>query len=327
MDKHEAHIERLRGVAILAVVGYHAGLPGFSGGFVGVDVFFVVSGYLITGQLTRLKDAKKLNLAGFWLRRLARLAPAGVLVVLATAAASMFLLPPDRADHALAATAPSLIYAANLHFISTANNYHAWMTTMNPLLHMWSLGIEGQFYLFWPLLFLISPKFLRMPIIFLILSASFALSTAITPDHPVFAFYGLPTRLWELAAGALLALLGLRLPLVFGLLGLAAIGAAVVFFNADTSFPGYMAAVPVTGAIFIIAAHKSGHSSGIMEWIGARSYSWYLWHWPMIVFAELEVSGLAARITAVGLALVLSDVTYVLIEQPARKWGRQWAAM
>jgi len=325
MDRREHHIEHLRAIAIIAVVGYHTGLTGFSGGFVGVDVFFVMSGYLITGQLVRLKQAGTLDLLRFWLRRVARLAPAGVLMVLCTAVLGMVLLPPDRANQLAAAVGPSLAYTANLHFITMASDYHAGLTTLNPLLHMWSLGVEGQFYLLWPLVILIIPARWHLPVVLAFLTVSFMVSVAMTPGQPVFAFFGLPTRLWELAVGAGLALLGLRLPIAAGLAGLAMIGAAVLVFGTGTPFPGYTALLPVIGTALAIGGLRDWPSWAVLEWIGARSYSWYLWHWPLIIYAEFYAPGLASRLAAVALSLLLAEASYSLIEQPARRRIRQWA--
>ncbi|MDB5958501.1 MAG: O-antigen acetylase [Ramlibacter sp.] len=316
-------LEGLRAIAILAVVAYHARVPGFTGGFVGVDVFFVLSGYLITGQVARQCDAGTFDLMRFWTRRLARLAPAGIMIVLATAVIGAAILPPDRVGQLTAGVWPALTYTANLHFTGQAADYHAGMASLNPLLHMWSLAVEGQFYLLWPVLILVVPARMRLAVVIVLAALSLALSVFMTPVFVPFAYYGLPTRLWELAAGGILALLGIRLPGPAALAGLAMIAAAVTVFGPSTPFPGYAALQPVAGAALAIAGVLPLLGHPLLVWIGTRSYAWYLWHWPAIIFAELLVPGTgpAAAVIALGLAAV----TYRLIENPFREWGRQWA--
>lgn len=316
-------LEGLRAIAILAVVGYHAGVPGFAGGFVGVDVFFVLSGYLITGQVARQCDAGTLDLLRFWIRRLARLAPAGLTIVVATTAIGAAILPPDRARQLIASSWPSLTYTANLHFIEQAADYHAGMASLNPLLHMWSLAVEGQFYLLWPVIILIAPARMRLAVVIVLAAISLALSVVMTPLFVPFAYYGLPTRLWELAAGGILALLDVRLPRLAALAGLAMIGAAVAVFGPATPFPGYQALQPAAGAVLAIAGVLPALGNPLFVWIGARAYAWYLWHWPAIMFAELLLPG-SGPAAAAG-SLVLAALTYRFVESPFREWGKQWA--
>ncbi|WP_395697710.1 acyltransferase family protein [Methylocella sp.] len=323
----QRHIEGLRAIAVIAVVGYHVGLPGFAGGFVGVDVFFVISGYVICGHITSLKDRGELDIFNFWLRRIARLAPAGIFVVAVVGAVGLATLPQDRALQLAAAILPAAGFTANLHFIAVASDYHSAMAALNPLLHMWSLGVEAQFYVIWPLAaLLMAPRF-RVAGVVLIGLTSLAVSAAVTPTHPTLAYYGLPSRLWEMAAGAALVLSGRRAPAWAAAVGIAAIILAVMWFDAATPFPGYAAVLPVLGALLAIAAPSPMLGGAGLVWIGARSYSWYLWHWPLIVFSEMIQSGLYVRLAASGIALAFAAITWALIEEPARKWGRRWAAI
>lgn len=323
---YQSHIEGLRAIAIISVVGYHVGLPGFAGGYVGVDVFFVISGYLISGQMTSLQDKGRLDVFNFWLRRIVRLAPTCIFVVFVTSGLGLAILPQDRA-HQLAATIfPAISFTANLHFIAIASDYYSAMAALNPLQHLWSLGVEGQFYIIWPLVVLLMAPRFRMAGVVLLGVASLAVSVAVTPAIPMLAYYGLPSRLWEMAVGAALVLSGWRGPAWFAIAGVAAIIVAVMSFNAATPFPGYAAVLPVVGAVLVIAAPWAALGGAAMTWIGARSYAWYLWHWPIIVFAELIQSSLHTRLAAAGIALALAALTWALIDERARKWGRRWTA-
>ena len=312
-------VEGLRGLAILLVVVYHLELPVLSGGFVGVDVFFVLSGYLIPGLLVRECDRTgTVDLVTFWVRRLRRLLPANIVVVAATVAAGAQLLPPERFDSLLTTAGAALTYTANLRFIAWSVDYYAALAVLDPLLHMWSLGVEAQFYLGWPLLIMAVAGRYRAAAMVVLAAASLGLCVYLTPIDQPMAFYGLPTRLWELAVGGLLACARFAGPAWLGYAGLAAVGVASLTYTAETTFPGVAALLPVLGTAACVSAAPAWLGSRPLAWVGQRSYSWYLWHWPLILFSEMVLPGAATRTAAAVVALIVSDVSFRYVEQPLR---------
>jgi peptidoglycan/LPS O-acetylase OafA/YrhL len=339
-------IEGLRAVAVLGVVLYHADVGWLSGGYVGVDVFYVISGFLITDMLWReLRSGGRLSFAGFYGRRARRLLPAAMLVAVVTMVASLYLLPPLQVRSVWKDGLFSALYVGNYRFVATQTNYLA-PTTPTPFLHYWSLGVEEQFYLVWPLL-LVAASLVwwgRRPsrgAALLVLSAvsagSFSLSLWLThADEPV-AFFSLPTRAWELGLGGMIALaapLLRRVPAAFaagaGWLGLAAVVAACVAFGAATPFPGTAALLPVLGAGGVVASGLAASPAGpvlllgraAMRAIGRISYSWYLWHYPVLILAPYAVGHSLNVWEDVGLAAgsgLLAAATYRLVENPARR--------
>src|SRR6266513_3062654 len=265
-------IEGLRGIAVLIVVAFHTGVRGFSGGFVGVDVFFVLSGYLITGLLVAEVDrTSRLSLLQFSARRVRRLLPAAALALLVTLCVGAAILSPNELIFAGRAGKATALYLTNVFFAVNAADYFAPDVETNPLLHTWTLALEEQFYLAWPLLS----------------------SIWFTAAGGTFAFYGLPTRAWEFGIGGMAALVPrgrLRLPTraihAIGWLGLTAIGVSAHFIS------GWIAAVPVLGtAAALIAGAEAARGPAVLlgaaplQFVGSLSYSWYLWHWPFLVFS------------------------------------------
>src|SRR3954464_9447717 len=310
-------IEGLRAVAVLAVVLFHAGVPGLPGGFVGVDVFFVISGFLITGMLWReVERTGTVRLARFYGPRARRLLPAGVLVIAATAAAVAWLLPPLRARTVLGDGVASALYVANYRFAVQGTDYLAADTPPSPFQHYWSLGVEEQFYLLWPAL-LVGTAWLagrRSPgarkvvaavgVLTLVTAGSFVLSLWWTHSSPPWAYFSLPSRAWELGVGGLVALTvpaWRRLPptvaATAGWAGLAAVLASCCLLDEGTPFPGTAALLPVLGTALLLGAGSRRTSWGpavVLERppvrrIGRWSYSWYLWHWPVLVLAPTLV--------------------------------------
>lgn len=338
-------IEGLRAIAILLVVLYHAGVGKLPGGYVGVDVFFVISGFLITSHLVREASTGRLDVARFYGRRIIRLLPAATLVLAVTLIAGWYWLPATRLKSLTWDAIAANGYVLNNRLASLGTDYRTANAAPSPLQHFWSLAVEEQFYLVIPLLLLLTTVVARSRTGFTVAVAaitagSLAWSIHTTATSPVWAYFGAPARVWELGAGALLALAAPRLdrstldssqqqrtPLALGLLlgGLGAIGYAAVRFDETTPFPGSHALVPVLGAVAVIAAGTLRPfpflAAPILRSIGARSYSWYLWHWPVLLFAPYIVSrelGLIGKLVALAVAYAFASVSYLVLEQPLR---------
>jgi peptidoglycan/LPS O-acetylase OafA/YrhL len=353
-------LEGLRGIAILLVLLCHVGIPGAEAGFIGVDVFFVLSGFLITGLLVHeYERSGRLDLRAFYARRARRIVPAAVLVLACTLLAAELLLSPldlpGIADAVLAAG----LSVANIHFALQATDYFAPINA-SPVLHYWSLGVEEQFYLLWPLVLIAASRLARPRVAMtiatgLILVGSFLLSNAMTSTNTPWAYYSGPTRAWQLAAGGLLALAapvaaslrmdrlrGVVAP-VIGWLGAGLLGAALLVIQPTTEYPGLASLLPTLGAVAIIASGGGARSPGAialargpLRWLGRISYSLYLWHWPILVLGSVALgvgaSGLdegvvrddvPVRIGLVLLAVVVSWLSWRLVEEPVRR-ARGW---
>ena len=329
-------IEGLRAVAVALVVLYHAGVTQLAGGYVGVDVFFVISGFLITGLLVaELRDTDRVGLGGFYARRMRRLLPASVLVLVATVVLMKVMAPPLSSVQFRGDALATAVYGSNVRFALEATDYLA-NPAPSPLQHYWSLAVEEQFYLVWPLLLLLAAKLpwgqLRVRLALAIggvLASSLALSLHATPRRQPYAFFLLPTRAWELAAGGALALLApmcVLLPrparVALTWVGLAGIVFSAVAYDDRTLFPGVAAILPVAATVAVIAGGASRLLAvRPLQWLGARSYTLYLWHWPLLVVPAL---GLAAPMSApkraalVVLGVVLAEITSRIVENPIR---------
>jgi len=339
-----ADIEGLRGVAILLVVAFHAGVSWTAGGYVGVDVFFVISGYFITYLLAReVTNTGDIDLAGFYARRAKRLLPAFLLVVLVTVALALWLYAPIDQSPIAADARVVALSSGNILFARTAVNYHA--AAQNPFLHTWSLAVEEQFYLIWPLLFAFvgraygggsSGATRRRLVTSIALAAgmSFIASLWITRVAQPWAFFGMPTRIWEFALGGLTALaISPRASKSAGTLlqiaGLAAIGLATLAFHDATAYPGASALVPTLGAVALLVGGEAAPTGTVtrllearwLRWLGRVSYAWYLWHWPIVGVAAVVdwQIGVPGRIAWSGAALVLAWLTYRFVEEPLRR--------
>ena len=336
-------LEGLRGIAILLVVLYHAGVRGFSGGYVGVDVFFVLSGYLISGLLLREFNAKgRLDLVAFYARRARRLLPAASLVLLATITACHFVYAPFEQQGFTGSAVATAAYLSNVWFAKNSIQYLAPDGASNPFLHTWSLSVEEQFYLVWPLTLaailyassVVSRTRRVVGGMAFIAAASLATSIWLTGVAQPLAFFSSFTRAWEFAIGAIgaaLTLDGTRWRAIVGWSGWAgvcALAIAVVFFDATTKFPGYIATVPAVGTVLLLTSQGPSAPTLLtkvlsMKWlqaIGRVSYSWYLWHWPVLIVGQTLVArdSILVRLSLIGLAFVLANVTFRLIEHPIR---------
>jgi len=334
-------IEGLRGIAVLIVVAFHCGIPGFSGGFVGVDVFFVLSGYLITGLLVaEIQKTSRLSLMQFYARRVRRLLPASALTLAVTLIAAAIIMAPNELTFAGRAGRATALYMSNIFFATNAADYFAPDVKLNPMLHTWSLAVEEQFYLFWPLLIMLGMQFLRskralIALLSGLIAISLFTSVWFTAKGGTFAFYQLPARAWEFGVGGLAVLLPratIKLPfgfwLTLGWLGVLAILASGFFILGDINFPGWIALFPVLGTtVALIAGTEQPHrgagvllDSFALQKLGTLSYSWYLWHWPFLVFAiaifpNISITG--KTIVGAG-SLAVAGVTHHFVENPIR---------
>jgi peptidoglycan/LPS O-acetylase OafA/YrhL len=356
-------IQGLRAVAVLTVIAGHAGVPFLPGGFVGVDVFFVISGYLISSLLFReVLGSGRFSLAGFWARRARRILPAATLVTVVTVIASMAVLSLIDARQVVTDALWSALFAANFRFAHQDISYFDQGSGVSPLQHYWSLAVEEQFYVVWPLLLLLClglvrlarrgrPDQRRLPrrVVFLMLVAvtagSFVWSVAQTASEPASAYFSTFTRAWELGLGALVALaspallrrIGRRTGSAMAVLGLGAIVAASIGFTSHTPFPGYAAALPVVGAALLLLAGAGATApvtwplldNPLMRRIGDWSYSLYLWHWPALILTERALARSLTpleTLAAVAGAVGLSYLTYRFVETPFRN-GRPAKAL
>ena len=343
-------IEGLRGIAILLVLLFHAGLPWTPGGFVGVDVFFVISGFLITGKLWReSQQPGGLNITRFYAWRIRRLLPAALVTIAVTALVGLLVAAPlDRSELA-ADGAASALSLANMRFIGSVD-YFAANSSPSPFLHFWSLSVEEQFYLVLPALMVLltwrGATARRLILALLIaVAASFALSLWLTDTSPARAFYLLPTRVWQLGVGGLLALVGVmgtsRSAGAVAWAGLAAVAVAGVALTSEMPYPGLAALLPTAGAVALLygGAAAGGPArlltAAPLRFLGKISYSLYLWHWPLLVlpimFLERSLTGVEV-VTSTAMAIGISWLSWRFIEQPFRYGDRSrratsWSAI
>ncbi|GGF50894.1 acyltransferase [Azorhizobium oxalatiphilum] len=340
--RYRADISGLRALAVVPVVLYHVDPRLVPGGYVGVDIFFVISGYLITSILASEMAAGRFSFLTFYDRRIRRIVPAYAVVMLATALVALATLPPLMLDTFGRSLQFASLFLANRHFLATAG-YFAPGAEEQLLLHSWSLAVEEQFYLFWPvaLLALFHPRLKRWrgPIIWALLIGSLYLASKNAYLRPNNAFYNFTSRAWELLLGAVLALgllprlRGRLLPEAAGLLGLALIGTALAFYTTKTVFPGLAALLPAGGALLLIWAGEEGRQTLAGRLLGLRpftaigliSYSLYLWHWPILGLYRFHAGhepGLLAGTLLVVLAVALSALTWRFVEAPFRRHGQ-----
>lgn len=328
----------MRALAVVAVVAYHAGIPGFDGGFVGVDVFFVLSGFLITGLLAaEVEHEGRLSLTGFYGRRARRLLPVAALVTVTTVAVGWWVLSPlDRPDLSADALATST-YTINLRLAAQQFDYLRSDLDPSAFQQFWSLAVEEQFYLLWPLVLLAAlrgrdRRRRAAVVVGAVAVASFAVCLWWVWSAPEWAFFALPARAWQLGLGALLALvwpqvgrLDDRGRRVAQLAGLVLIGVSVVGAGRTGAWPGPWALLPTLATVAVLVGPERAPrwlEARPLTWVGERSYSWYLWHWPAMVFAaaalDRSIGGPSAVLAGVA-TLGLAHLTYTVLEQPVRR--------
>lgn len=336
--KYRPEIDGLRAVAVLPVLFFHAGFSWVSGGFVGVDVFFVISGYLITRIIADDVKAGTFTVWGFYERRFRRISPALAVVCIATIPFAWLWMVPREFDNYSQSLFAVNLFVSNFLFWKETDYFSA-AAELKPLLHTWSLGVEEQFYLFFPLLlWALRRRTNTFTIVAGLVAASFALTLVFARFGPAANFYLLPTRFWELGLGSLLALAGPSGQIrgkgtaeLASMAGLAMILGAIFLLDGSRPFPGWWALPPVLGTGLIIAAAGAETLAGrILSWrplvaIGLVSYSVYLWHQPLFAFARIRLFGEVSTtifLLLIGLTLVLAYATWRWVEQPFRDRNR-----
>ena len=334
LHSYRPDIDGLRALAVLPVLLYHAGIPGFSGGFIGVDIFFVISGFLITGIIAREIDAGEFSIIKFYERRARRILPALLaMIAFVLVMASWLFLPSDLEGVAPSALA-AIGFLANV-WLFTQTGYFQASAETTPLLHTWSLGVEEQFYIGVPILLILIARFApgwRIKTLLGLTAISFTWALFKQTDTDGFAFYMLPPRAWELLAGSLLAM-GVvpairhrALAEVVCAAALATIVLATVFYSHSTVFPGVTALAPVLAAAALIHCAPGTVTGRLLSlkgpvWIGLISYSLYLWHWPLIVFWKYANNGEMSAIASAGIivaSILAAWASWRFIEQPFR---------
>ena len=337
-------IDGLRAIAVILVMFFHAFPNLFPGGYIGVDIFFVISGYLITGIIGQEIGNANFSFADFYARRCVRILPALFIVTLSVLAAGIITMLPDELVNLGEHLTASAGFFSNF-LIYSETGYFAAVADEKPLLHLWSLAIEEQFYLIWPLVLVAaaSVKFARTPIAVILLIATLGASIWIVDasNQHALGFFMLHTRLWELAAGGILALNETRLRqflkarprirphLLLSGLGLALALTTTFAFSKATPYPGWHAILPVLSAVLVIVGGMALPAQGLLSsrslvFIGLISYPLYLWHWPILAFLRISITepGVQAKLLAIGLAFLLAWQTRNLLEQPIRRMVR-----
>ncbi len=333
--QYQPEIDGLRAIAVISVVMFHAGL-GFPGGYIGVDIFFVISGYLITGIISRSIAKDRFSLVEFWERRIRRIFPALSTTILLTLLIGYFLLLPNDFLDLGKATLAQAALLANVYFWHSTG-YFEGPAELKPLLHTWSLAVEEQFYIIFPLLlFAIRSDSIRFRIILLGCLAAFSLSASILGSgmFQSAAFFLLPARAWELLAGSLLAIVpqsGSRSKYrneVMSLAGFLSIGASIALFDRETAFPGYAALLPVSGTVLLIRS-LSGPKTAVawllslkpVVFVGLISYSIYLLHWPVFAYGRYIMGSVSQKqaIIMTGMTLGLAYLSWRFVERPFRE--------
>ena len=342
IQHYRPDIDGLRALAVLLVVGFHAFPKSVPGGFIGVDIFFVISGYLITTIILKELEHEKFSFASFYARRIKRIFPSLLLVLYSSIIFGWFALLADEYKLLGQHTFAGASFISNI-LLWSESGYFDSATEFKPLLHLWSLGIEEQFYLLWPIFLYTAWKFSHRPnrAIILLMLVSFALNIYEINANPVTDFYSPQTRFWELLSGGMLAwttihkkiyysMLEAKIINIISIAGICLIASGVQFINKNSSFPGWLAVLPVLGASFLIFANSGAWvnrhllSNRVMVWFGLISFPLYLWHWPLLAFARIIEGGEIRshfRFWLMVLAIGLSWLTYEFLEKPIR-FGR-----
>jgi peptidoglycan/LPS O-acetylase OafA/YrhL len=340
-------VQGLRAIAVSLVVLYHAGVPGVGGGFVGVDVFFVISGYVITSLLLRERHKNgRTSLRNFYARRARRILPAATVVIVGTTVASFYYLGFIAGGQVASDASTAALFVSNFHFMHLGTDYASAQVPPSPLQNFWSLAVEEQFYLVYPAIFIFVTKMIRRisfevklaAVLSLIIIASLTWSIIETRSNPAAAYFSPFTRAWELAVGALTAVMSphiryfyrQHISIFLTWFGIGTVFYSAVKFNNNTAFPGFAAAVPVFGTAIVILAGTSVPRFGAetllslkpLQWLGAVSYGLYLTHWPIFVINAERTSStqsLGFNLLLAAVALGACIAIYWAIEMPIRR--------
>ena len=349
--KYRPDVDGMRALAILSVLIFHAYPSSLPGGFVGVDIFFVISGYLISSIIFRGLTLGTFSFFDFYARRVRRIFPAVIVVILGSFLLGFFFLTPYELEDLIRESPYAAFFLENWRLYVTTGGYWETATELKPFMHFWSLGVEEQYYIFYPLicflLWKVSAKRFLASLVFMLL-VSLGLCLYDTANEPVRAFYSLHTRFWELLIGGVLAYVELKWPdykekikclgggidNVFSVTGLLLIIFAIAFFEEGKDFPGWRALFPTMGSVLIIAAGTNAYlnkyvfSNKVAVFIGLISYPLYLWHWPFICIFRNNLAGELPSgwlmVTLIGLSFLMAYLTYMLIERPMRSMKASW---
>ncbi|HEY8099158.1 MAG TPA: acyltransferase family protein [Burkholderiaceae bacterium] len=344
--KYRADIDGLRAIAVLSVVGFHAFPEWIRGGFIGVDIFFIISGYLITSIIFDNLKKERFSFIEFYSRRIRRIFPALLLVLIACYVCGWFVLLASEFAQLGKHIEGASWFVSNF-VLWNESGYFDNASDTKPLLHLWSLAIEEQFYIVWPLLIWLAwkRKINFLVVTLLILMASFAINAATISSHPIATFYSPLSRFWELLVGSALAYVTLyrqdikrnfnaRYPNLLSGLGIALIVIGIAILNKQSAFPGWWALLPTLGAVLIISSDNKAWlnqkvlSNKVMVWFGLISYPLYLWHWPLLSFGQVITAGKlpdSYKVILVVLAITLAFLTYQLWEKLLRHKGNKVA--
>ena len=349
--KYRPDVDGMRALAILSVLIFHAYPSSLPGGFVGVDIFFVISGYLISSIIFRGLTLGTFSFFDFYARRVRRIFPAVTVVILGSFLLGFFFLTPYELEDLIRESPYAAFFLENWRLYVTTGGYWETATELKPFMHFWSLGVEEQYYIFYPLIcFLLwkasAKRFLASLVLMLLVSLGLCLYD--TANEPVRAFYSLHTRFWELLIGGVLAYVELKWPdykgkikylcgsidNVFSVAGLLLILFAIAFFEEGKDFPGWRALFPTVGSVLIIAAGTNAYlnkyvfSNKVAVFIGLISYPLYLWHWPFICIFRNNLAGELPSgwlmVTLIGLSFLMAYLTYTVIERPMRSRKASW---
>ncbi len=341
--KHRGDIEGLRALAVIAVLLFHFGVPGTKGGYVGVDIFFVISGFLITSLLVDERvSTGRISLIDFYSRRIRRLLPISAVVLVSTAVGAVIWLEPTRLANLAHDIKAAAVFSVNFVFANRGTDYLTSALPPSPIQHYWSLAVEEQFYLVWAALIAvvsIGARDIRRRVgatMCVLIVVSFALSAGFTGSNPSWSFFGLHTRAWEMGLGALLAVfykqateIPAQIRAAIGWVGVAVIAICVITFEDASGFPGWIAIVPVLATAGVLLAGDDVRGGPLLvlgvkplQWVGARSYSLYMWHWPILILGEAYVGDQLTTTQKLALLLVtvgLSALGFSFIENPIRR--------
>ncbi len=334
---YRSDIDGLRAIAVLVVVLFHSGLDGLGGGYVGVDIFFVISGFLITGIIVRELGSGDFSIVKFYERRCRRILPALVVVVMACVAVGYLLLTPEASRDLGESVVATALFSSNMLFFFESG-YFDRAAELKPLLHTWSLAVEEQYYLFFPMLLVLIAKLGKAYYARWLISLgliSFTFCIVLTGTDPSAAFYWIPSRGWELLVGSVIALQIIPRPEnrllreTCSFSGAILLAYSVLRFTPETPFPGVAAAVPIFGAALIIYSGTAGSSLVSralslrpLVFIGLISYSLYLWHWPILVYAKIyliEEPSLSVKALMLLCTFIISALSWRFVETPFRK--------